>query len=275
MALIDKTYFFGDLEVAQKSDPAVSAGLQWFIDEFEPELLTDLLGYELYRDFQAGLQQDPIPQKWLDLLYGKEYTNTQGKLTKWNGLLHVTSTVTPGTYIPGDIEIIISGDLIGATSYSHPTGFLNGKSFRVCQDGIGNLGSRVTIDSNGFTLAEGGGGVFAEGARYYIEFTAPVPLPTPAEATAGTAKKSLIANYVFYQYSRQQTTATTGTGEKQLSAQNAINAIATSKQVQAWNKMVEWNCELYDFLTVYETTYPQFEADYCKEIFEYKNSLGL
>lgn len=274
MALIDKSYFFGDLEVAQKSQSTVEAALQWFIDEYEPKLLTELLGYELYRDFKAGLQVDPIADKWLDLLYGKEYTNRQGTLTKWGGLLQVADIMNPGTYYPDDIEIIISGALIGATTYTNS--FLVGKSFRVVQRGFGPLGSDITINSNGFTLNEG---VFIDQSRYYIEFTAPVPLPTPVDVTPGTAKKSLIANYVYYWYSRQQATGTTGTGEKELAAQNAINASAVTKQMNAWNKMVDWVRDCREFLLTNDDDYPQYTdtVGQCNvsEVYAYKNSFGL
>lgn len=271
MPLIDKSYFFGDITVAQKSDPAVTADLQWFIDEYEPKLMLSLLGYELYRDFKAGLQEDPIPQKWLDLLYGKEYTNSTGKLTKWEGLLQVADTLNPGTYIPDDIEIIITGGLIGGNTYTNT--FLSGKSFRVVQRAVGNLGSDVTINDDGFTLNNGF--IFNANDRYYIEFTAPVPLPSPATTTAGTAKLSMIANYVYYHYSQAQATSATGTGEKALAAQNAAAANGIDKQVRSWNKLCRSAWSLNDFLSVNSTDYPQHYADYCSDVFSSKNSLGI
>jgi len=270
MALIDNTYFFGQLLVGQKSQPTVDSELQWFIDLHEPKLLTELLGYELYKNLKAGLQETSVDAKWTDLLYGKEYTNAAGKLTKWSGLLQVTSALNPGTYIPADIEIPITGALIDAVTYTNS--FLVGKSFRVVQRGFGPLGSKATINSNGFTLNTR---VFEVGDTYFIQFTAPVALPTPATVIAGSAKQSPIANYVFYFYSRNQATSATGTGEKQLSAQNAINASAISKQTEAWNQMVDWNRELYDFLEFHLTTYPEWDSCYTKEIYSYKNPFGF
>lgn len=257
--------------VAQKSDAAVSADLQWFIDEYEPRLMLAALGYELYRDFKAGLQETSIPQKWLDLLYGKEYTNSAGDLTKWEGLLQVADTINPGTYIPDDIEIIITGALIGANTYTNS--FLVGKSFRVVQRAVGNLGSDVTINANGFSLNNGF--IFNANDRYYIEFTAPVPLPSPATTTAGTAKLSLIADYVYYHYAQALATSATGTGEKVLAAQNAGNASVVDKQVRVWNKLTRSVRSMDDFLLVNASDYPQYKPDYCSEVFSFKNSLGI
>lgn len=83
---IDTTFFFGNVLIPQNSDVAVAGSLQLFIDNKEPELLTMLLGYELYKAYAAGIVAGSPLQKWLDLRDGKEYTNRQGYLTKWRGL---------------------------------------------------------------------------------------------------------------------------------------------------------------------------------------------
>jgi len=82
MSTIDITYFFGSLNIAQKSN--VSGGVAWFLDEMEPRLLTDLLGYELYKAYKTGIAAST--QKYIDIRDGKEYTNRAGILTKWKGL---------------------------------------------------------------------------------------------------------------------------------------------------------------------------------------------
>lgn len=82
MATIDASYFFGPLLIAQKSDNA--AGIQWFINELEPKLLRDIMGYELYKAYTAGIIA--ATQKYKDIQDGKEYTDRAGIPTKWNGL---------------------------------------------------------------------------------------------------------------------------------------------------------------------------------------------
>lgn len=80
--------------------------------------------------------------------------------------------------------------------------------------------------------------------------------------TDGTAKKSLIANYVYYMYMRNNATVTTGVGEKIAKAQNAEAASSAYKMVNAWNQMVEWNWELSEFFLSNPASYPEFSDHY-------------
>lgn len=80
--LIDKKYFNYEISVpdSQFSD------LDNYITRFEKEVLTSLLGYELYKEVIASTATEgPI----FDLVNGKEYTvefNGRDQLIKWNGL---------------------------------------------------------------------------------------------------------------------------------------------------------------------------------------------
>lgn len=174
--IIDTTYFYGELSIAQITDASISGTVTRFINQYEPKILMDLFGYELYKNYKAGI--DATDQKYVDIRDGKEYTNRAGKLTKWRGL-------------------------------------------------------KETI-------------------------TAPVTGPP---AVAGQYQ-SLIANYVYYHYIRNEVSATTGTGEKTLNAQNAATASPRFKLARAWNQMVDWNCELVEFLLANETDYPEFLYHY-------------
>jgi hypothetical protein len=185
MATIDASYFFGDLLVAQKSEQSVANSLGWFIDEYEPRLLTDLFGYELYKNYNAGLAADPPAQKWLDIRDGKEYTNRCGIVSKWKGLK-----------------------------------FLD-----------------------------------------------------------GSAKKSPIANFVYYHWLKDKASDTTASGEKTTANQNSIDASPGIKMVRAWNQMVEWNCELVEFLLSNQDVYPEFLSFHgrpCPNYLLYKtNVMGI
>lgn len=75
-------------------------------------------------------------------------------------------------------------------------------------------------------------------------------------------KQSLIANYVYFQYIKNEASSTTGTGEKVAKAQNAADASPRYKLARAWNQMVEWNCELVEFLLSNESNYPEFLYHY-------------
>ena len=180
--IVDISYFFGDLTIAQKSDAAVSSSLTWFIDEMEPKLLTDLMGYELKKLYDAGITGS-IP-KYIDIRDGKEYTNRSGILTKWRGLK-----------------------------------FLD-----------------------------------------------------------GTAKKSLIANYIYWHWLQNENTITTGTSEKIANSPAAINVSSSQKMVRAWNQMVDWINELAEFLLTYPVDYPEFQNHYGRiprSLYKKQNVFGI
>lgn len=84
--IINPTYFAGDLTIPQLSQPAVQNTLSWFINEYEPKFLNDLLGYQLYSDYTAGITGATPAAIWTELRDGKEYTNKFGRLDKWKGL---------------------------------------------------------------------------------------------------------------------------------------------------------------------------------------------
>lgn len=61
--------------------------LSKMICKYEPIYLSALLGYAMYQDLLANIQ-DPsnVPQDYADLVNGVEYTNHHGILTYWEGL---------------------------------------------------------------------------------------------------------------------------------------------------------------------------------------------
>lgn len=71
----------------------VASDMLDFIEAYSRDCLVKCLGFALFKEFSGQL--DPVEanglksgadQKWDDLLNGKEYTNTDGKLTEWRGL---------------------------------------------------------------------------------------------------------------------------------------------------------------------------------------------
>ena len=93
MAIIDNTYFTkGWLFIPNNKDtnaepvgsPSAQSGIDFFITEYERELLLNALGVTLYDELQAELPT-PTTQKWIDLVDGKSYT-INSKTKQWNGL---------------------------------------------------------------------------------------------------------------------------------------------------------------------------------------------
>lgn len=69
MSIIVPSDFKGENTIAQVGGTVggVSSTVQWYIDKYEPKFLKELLGTDLYNEFIAGLQEDPIPEKWVEL----------------------------------------------------------------------------------------------------------------------------------------------------------------------------------------------------------------
>jgi len=59
--------FEGKYTLANTSEGYIDALIQQAIDEYEPQLLTELLGSVLYESLTEGLAEDPVLQKWTDL----------------------------------------------------------------------------------------------------------------------------------------------------------------------------------------------------------------
>lgn len=85
MALIDASYFVGELNIPNTSKPGVSERLTHFIAKREEELLRSLLGVELHEAYKAGIAVAEPDQKWKDLRDGKVYDG-YGIMYKWMGL---------------------------------------------------------------------------------------------------------------------------------------------------------------------------------------------
>lgn len=185
MATIDLTYFFDELLIADKDNNANS--IKRFINQLEPWLLTELMGYALYKAYAAGISAGSPDAKWLAIRDGKEYT-VSGVLVKWQGL------------------------------------------------------------------------IFKDG-------------PSGDEQS----KKSLIANYVYWHWIRNNNTVTTAAGEMQAKAGPiAANTTSKGKTIRAWNQMVDWNKSFVDFLYFNVADYPEFKNHSVPcHLLEKQNTLGL
>lgn len=124
----------------------VSAVLQQYIDKYEPRILTRVLGYQLYKEFNVGLAEETPAEKWTELRDGAEYTYND-ELKYFDGL------------------------------------------------------------------------------------------------------KTLIVNYVYFKFVKEQSQFNTGVGIKSIDTENSQNTDASFKQVYAFNELVDINCQLNEFIT--------------------------
>lgn len=86
---------------------------------------------------------------------------------------------------------------------------------------------------------------------------------TDGASGSGEAKKSLIANYVYWHWMQDNVSVSTANGEKGAKVNSiAVDLNPVNKQVRAWNQMVRWNCELIEFLLTKADEYPEFQNYY-------------
>ena len=88
--LIDATYFIGEIEIPNLNQPEVATDMLHSITLYEKEVLTDLLGYAMWKDLQAAIAAPVVGDKWDKLINGEEFTYTPSNgvaiTTMWEGL---------------------------------------------------------------------------------------------------------------------------------------------------------------------------------------------
>jgi hypothetical protein len=252
MSLIDRTYFVGELNIPNTNQAAIGSAVDLFIEQYEEKLLNEVLGYTLYKALKSGLQEVPVAQKWTDLIEGVEYTDINSKTRFWKGLVTQPPTILNALDALNPIDVVVGrGQLydpvINTTSTTIPAALV-GKDFLFEKRGVGKLiAGEYSVVGNTLTLI---GGQFAINDVYTYK-SATLAINT----STGTNKKSLIANYVYYWYIRNNHTQTATNGENKAVNENSITANPALKLVRAWNEISEWICELVDYLNAKKDDY--------------------
>jgi hypothetical protein len=87
--IIDYTYFNGLINIPNTDKPEVQQSLLVFINDIEPKALCSLLGYELFKAFNAGIAINPNPElRMKNLRDGVEYAYN-GRLYYWKGFKYL------------------------------------------------------------------------------------------------------------------------------------------------------------------------------------------
>jgi hypothetical protein len=255
MSLIDRTYFVGELNIPNTNQVAIGSAVDLFIEQYEDQFLNEVLGYTLYKALKAGLQVVPVAQKWTDLIEGVEYTDNNSKTKFWKGLVTQPPTVLNALDALNPIDIVVGrGDLYDPTPATNSTTIpsaLVGKTFIFEKRAFGKLiAGEYSVVGNTLTLASG---QFANGDVYTYK-AATLAINT----TTGTNKKSLIANYIYYWYQRNNHTQSATTGEVKPANENAVITSPALKLVRAWNEMSSWVCDLVDYLNAKKDDYTEW-----------------
>jgi len=268
MSLIDISYFVGDLTIPNTNDQPVIERLNWYIGKYEQEFLRKLLGYPLYKAFIIGLNVAPPAtpdQRFLDILYGKEYVNLQGYLAQWRGLIRTDNPVfnMAGEYVYKPPVTIKGGITPGFTAGVKAVIFdgTNGTPDWRGWDPIFFRSAPMEKDVDYSWNKETGQWVLlpdndkiGPGEKFFVEFEL---RSDPITSIDVSPKQSPIANYIYYWYRRAGATQDTGIGEVRTNAENATNQDPNQKMATAWNEMSGMIAEFIEFMDVNASLSPQ------------------
>ena len=278
---IDRSYFIGELNIPGTNKVDIAERLDLFIEIHETFLLKDVFGFQFYRAFMDGLHGSPVAQAWTDLLQGTAYTDYNGRQQEWVGLVSQPLELLNAIDASNTIMVVVGRggtyDPVAGTSSVLLPSSLVGKDFIIEQRAYGQLstdeyGFTTTVLPND-TLQLPVGKIFSNGDKYFYKATT-IALNT----TTGTAKKSLIANYIYYQWMKDQFTQTVGLGEVATKAENAKVVSPFGKMMRAQHEMVERIRELMYYLQVRQTDYPDWwttQAQYVLRKYRYQNEFGI
>lgn len=287
--LTDISLFVGEINIPNTDTPEVASSLNLFIRKHEPVILQDVLGYSLYKALQAALQANSSAVMWTDLIFGAEYINAAGYTTKWRGLIDTDSNIysfnngTVAYKAPQTIEAGVTTDVDGnvlippnATSFTI-TDWIGWEPI-IYRKGVDFLTKGEDYDYNKttgtVTLLKVNDRLDA-GEKLMVQFQ--MLYNNQLSSSEYTYKRSFIANYVYWFYMRNTATFTTGIGEKKPVSGNALNASPADKMWSAWNEMIDWLRELWEYLNSNRDVYVNWKGvQYCVwNKYRKGNSLGI
>lgn len=261
MALIDRTYFIGELNVPGSNRTEIGGVLDWFIAKYEPKLLEEVLGLDLYEAFKTGLAQSTVEDRWTDLLTGATYSYG-ARNRRWKGIISQATAVVDAiealstiTVIVGRGHLVTNGDqaddpVVGESSVTIPAAFV-GKQLQIVQRAFGELRSdEYEIVGDQLTLNNW---TFGSGDTYFYKSAT-----LAINVSTGLNKESLIANYVYYWFMRNNVTQSTPMGEVATANENSTVNNPVHKMSRAWNEMNHWVEQLNSYLNASRSVYPEW-----------------
>lgn len=232
-------------------DSTIQSIVDGLITKREPELLKDILSYELYKAFMAGLLEADVLPMWSNLLYGAEYTDRFGRLQKWSGLVSSPVAQISLSDLNSQLFTVVDADMVVSQTIAVPEALI-GRSWSLSKRAIGPL------RPDEYDVSEDGASVSVSfpvvlGDTYIFEGSD----QSLAQST-GDDKQSLIANYVYFWYMRLRASNTTDMGEVVGTSENSARVGPATKMSRAWNEMCEGIWQLWEFLSVNRTVYTQW-----------------
>lgn len=293
MSLINASYFVADLNIPNSDQAEIAEKINWYIAKYEPKCLQAILGYPLYKALINAINAVDdlmtLDQRYKYILFGTEYTGFNGFTKYWKGLITTDDLsffqTTGGGYKKPQYLIAgtTPGLVAGASSFIFD-GTNGTDDWRGWIPVISNEAATLypdvdyswNIDTGELILLNDA--KFGNNEKLFSEFqinpssTSQVPQPTQNE--------SVIANYVYFFYQRKSISQSTGIGEAQTNAENAINVSPNEKLIAAWNELARRVIEFIEYMdrTVAQTPniYPEWNFNYKYEAlrhFEFLNSI--
>jgi hypothetical protein len=254
MPLITPAFFDGtELNIPNLDKEGVNERLLEFIEKYERKFLIEMFGYPFYTAMQAGLLIDPVPGIWENLISGNSYGeyHFRGLVESATSIVSLSNNyqykppvlLKVGVNIPSGDTSIAMADWIG---------------FDPLIEKAGGFGTQVRGQDYTFNSTTGEwaliDNIFVEGEYYQVQF----PLKSNVTVEATGAKRSIIANYIYYWWQRDNQTQSTSTGESKAKKENAYNVSGADKAARAWNEMRDGVLECYGYLQYNYGLYPTY-----------------
>lgn len=270
MSFIDASYFVGELNIPNSGEQAIAERISLFIGKYEPDFLQKLMGYPLYKAFITGMNVTPpaTPDiRWVNILYGAEYTDRQGQLAKWKGLIVTDNPIYNllGGFVYHAPEYLTAGQTAGFFVGANTATFdgtlgtpdLRGWTPILTRNTVMRPGIDYSwdVDTGVLTLLQAND-KFGANEFFFMAFelrTGPIT-PTPGLII----NESCIANYVYYWFRRNDSTQTAAIGEVITKAENSTNVSPRKKMAHAWNEMRVWVRDFLCYMEQNATTYPEW-----------------
>lgn len=269
MSFIDASYFVGELSIPNSDEIPVLERINLFIQKYEPVFLQKLMGYPLYKAFVTGINvtAPATPDiRWLNILYGSEYTDRQGQLAKWKGLIVTDNPIynLSGGYVSRKPEYLTAGETEGFPAGGNAVTFdgtmgtadLRGWTPVITRTGVMRPGVDYSWDiATGVLTLLKPNDKFGPSEYFFMAFELRTD---PVIATGLVPNESLIANFVYYWLRRNSATQTAGIGEVITNAENSTNVSSRKKMASAWNEMRVWVREFISYMEQNAITYPEW-----------------
>ena len=172
MYLIDASYFNREIAIPNVNELQGSASteLNEFIDGKVRLLLQEVLGYDLFTDFDAditnGVLKTDAEQKWKDLVNGKTYTK-KDKQYRWKGLIYTEGTFKNSLLADYVYYFWLESNLSDMTGV--------GEVVQTSKNAVSvNSTQRLVNTWNRFVKAVNGGDSFGKRGRFYWHGGVPI-----------------------------------------------------------------------------------------------------